>query len=294
MSIATIPLPIDGSLLRRIDMKTIVTHIGPDLDAISAIWLVKTFFSGWDEAALAFVPAGTTLGKNPPDEDPEILHVDTGLGKFDHHQSDADTCAARLVYEEIAEKKGENVALERMVLVVNDIDHFREVYFPNPTADYHELGLVAAIDGWRLMYPEDPLKIVFLGMDSLDGIYKTFQSKVAGEIELTENGSIFDSKWGKGIGIETSNDETVHLAQKMGYVVVVRKDPKKGSVRIKALPRNDIDLTPIYDRLKSEEPTATWFLHASRHMVLNGSSKNPDFVPSTKSLTDVITLVTSV
>lgn len=271
-------------------MKTIVTHIGPDVDAITAIWLVKTFLPGWEEANLAFVPAGKTVDGKGPDDSPDILHVDTGMGKFDHHQNDADTCASNLVYEEVSQQTGQNIALSRIVTVVNDIDHFREVYYPDPTADYHDFGLEGIIDGWRLMYHEDPLRLVSLGMDALDGIYKTFQSKVAAEKEL-KAGVVFDTAWGKGMGVETSNDETVHLAQKMGYVVVVRKDPKKGSVRIKSLPRADIDLTPLYNTLKKEEPSATWFLHASRHMVLNGSSKNPDFIPSAKSLADVIKLL---
>ncbi len=272
-------------------MKTIVTHIGPDLDAITSIWIVKTMWPGWVEASLAFVPAGTTLERLPPDDNPEVTHVDTGMGKFDHHQSNADTCAAKLVYEEVVRQIGEDEALGRLVAVVNDIDHFREVYFPNPTSDYYDFGLVSAIDGWRLMYPEDPLKIVSLGMDTLDGLYKTFQYKIAAEHQLKEKGIQFQTKWGKAIAIETGNDETVHLAQKMGFVLAVRKDPKKGSVRIKSLPREDIDLTVLYNRLKADEPTATWFLHASLHMVLNGSSKNPDFSPSQKTLKQVIDVI---
>ncbi|MBI3577046.1 chromate resistance protein [Candidatus Gottesmanbacteria bacterium] len=272
-------------------MKTIVTHIGPDVDAICAIWLVKTFFPGWEEASLAFVPAGKTLKDLAPDEDPEIIHVDTGFGKFDHHQSDADTCAARLVYEEIASQNGEDAALDRLTKVVNEIDHFREVFFPDPTNDVWDISLPATIDGWRLLYSDDPLKIVALGMDVLDGIYKTFQNKVWAEKELREKGVEFSTKWGKALGVETTNDETVHLAQKMGYAVVVRKDPKKGYLRIKSLPKKEIDLTSLYEQLKSEEPEATWFLHASRHMVLNGSTKNPDFRPSQKSLAAVIDLL---
>ena len=125
-------------------MKTIVTHFGPDCDAITSIWLAKTFLQGWEEAALAFVPAGTTLGGAPPDDNPEILHVDTGFGRFDHHQSDADTCAAMLVYGEIKKQRGPDAALERIVGVINDIDHFREVFFPNPTADFWNFGLDGA------------------------------------------------------------------------------------------------------------------------------------------------------
>ncbi|MEK7129505.1 MAG: chromate resistance protein ChrB domain-containing protein [Patescibacteria group bacterium] len=275
-------------------MKTLVTHIGPDLDAITGIWLVKTFFSGWEEASFAFVPAGQTLEGKPPDGNPDILHVDTGFGKFDHHQTDADTCASRLVLDEIQKTNGQDEALTRLVTVVNDVDHFREAFFPNPTADFWDIGLVAQIDGWRLLYADNPIRIVELGMAALDGIYKTFQNKVWAERELREKSIEFSTKWGKGIGVTTVNDEVVHLGQKMGYVVVVRKDPKKGYLRIKALPKAEIDLTPVYNRLKALDPSATWFLHASRHMVLNGSSKNPDMKPTKKSLPEIIEVIKNV
>ena len=269
-------------------MKTIVTHIGPDLDAIAGIWLIKMFFPGWEEASLGFVPAGNTLGGKPPDDNSEIIHVDTGFGKFDHHQNNADTCAALLVYEEVKRTRGTDPAMERLLALVNEIDHFREVFFPNPTADFWDLGLVTQIDGWRLLFADNPIKIVELGMQALDGIYKTFQNKVWAEKELKEKGVEFETKWGKGIGVETTNDETVHLAQKMGYAVAVRKDPKKGYVRIKSLPKDDIDLEALYNKLKSDEPDATWFLHASHHMVLNGSSKNPEMRPTKKTLQQII------
>jgi hypothetical protein len=74
----------------------------------------------------------------------------------------------------------------------------------------------------------------------------------------------------------------------MGYALVVRKDPKKGYLRIKSLPKDEIDLTDIYNRLKKEEPDATWFFHASRHMILNGSSKNPNMRPTQKTLGEII------
>lgn len=275
-------------------MKTIVVHFGPDLDAITGIWLVKTFFSGWEEATIAFVPAGKTLEDKPPDDNPEILHVDTGFGKFDHHQTDADTCAALLVYEEVKKLHGPDPALERMLAIVNDVDHFREVYRPNPTADLWDFHLASQIDGWRLLYSDNPLKIVALAMEALDAIYKVFQNKVWAEKELKEKGKEFVTRWGKGIGIETVNDEVVHLGQKMGYVMVARKDPKKGYLRIKSLPRETIDLTALYNTLKAGEPDATWFLHASRHMVLNGSSKNPDMRPSKRSLEEIIEVIKKV
>lgn len=274
-------------------MKTVVTHIGPDLDAITSTWLVKTFFPGWEEAEIVFVPAGTTLNKMNPDGDPEILHVDTGFGRFDHHQTDADTCAAMLVYEEIKKQHGPDPVLERMVEVVNDVDHFKEVFYPNASADYWEFWIVGQIDGWRLLFSDNPLKIMELGFASLDGIYKVMLNKIWAEKEL-DQASPFETRWGNGLGFETVNDEVIHQAQKRGYSVVIRKDPKKGYVRIKTLPKPEIDLTPLYERLKSDEPESTWFLHASRHMLLNGSAKNPEMKPTKRTLAELISVIKEV
>lgn len=275
-------------------MKTVVTHIGPDLDAITSVWLVKTFLPNWEEAQIAFVPAGTTLNKMVPDSDEEIIHVDTGFGKFDHHQTSDDTCAALLVYNEIKKYHGEDIPLERLAQVVNDVDHFREVFYPNPTADYWNFQLAGVIDGWRLLYSEDPQKIMALGMDALDAVYKSLQNKVWAEKEMKENGTEFESIWGKSFGIETVNDEVIHLAQKSGFQLVIRKDPKKKYVRIKSLPLPTIDLESVYNLLKEKDANATWFLHASHHMVLNGSAKNPDMRSTSLSLQEIIDIIKTI
>src|SRR3989339_974750 len=80
--------------------KIIVTHTNPDLDAVAAVWIVKRFWRGWEQADIQFVPAGETW---PHDkmlvEGEHIVHVDTGFGPFDHHQSNEDTCAAEKVWQ---------------------------------------------------------------------------------------------------------------------------------------------------------------------------------------------------
>lgn len=268
-------------------MKTVVTHNAPDLDAITSVWLVKTFLPDWEEASVAFVPAGKTYKDAPVDSDADIMHVDTGFGKFDHHQTNDFTCASKIIYEHIASEHGENEALARMVAYVTDVDHFQEVFYPDPAADMWDFSIVSVIDGWRLMYPEDDLKIMHLGMDCLDALYKVFQNKIWAEKAL-EEGIEFESEWGKALGLETINDSAVRLAQRRGYVLVVRKDPKKGYLRIKTIPKPEIDLEPYYQELKDAEPDATWFLHASHHMLLNGSTKNPDMRPSRRPLAEII------
>jgi hypothetical protein len=276
-------------------MKTIVTHYAPDVDAISSVWLIKRFLNGWADANLAFVSAGKTLNNDMVDCDPEILHVDTGMGILDHHQTDEDTCAARRVLEYLVDHRDEvrghhfpDEALVRMVDVINDIDHFREVYYPRPEADFYDFGFVAMLDGLKLLHPDDHVKLVEFGMMALDGIFKQFQNKVWAEEEIQKIGVVFDSPWGKGIGMETVNDEALRIAQRNGYMVAIRKDPKKGFVRMKALPDSAADFTDTWKRLKEKDPHATWFLHASKKMILNGSMKNPESHPSTLTLGEII------
>jgi hypothetical protein len=277
-------------------VKKIITHFAPDVDACTSLWLIRRFLAGWEKAKIGFVAAGKTFNNEPVDSDPNILHVDTGMGMLDHHQLDEDTCAAKRTLDFISQSKNSknksknfpDEALERMIDVVNDIDHFREVYFPNPAADFYDFGLVAIIDGLRLIYPDDHLKIVEFSLMALDGIYKNFQNKVWAEKEIVEKGVEFQTRWGRGIAMETINDEVVRLAQRQGYVVSVRKDPKKGYIRIKAMPESKTDLTMCYNICRKKDPEATWYLHAGKKMLLNGSMKNPDCRPTKLSLSEII------
>lgn len=278
-------------------MKKIVTHFSPDLDAVCSIWLVKRFLPGWNEAEVLFVPAGSTLEDQPVDQNKEVLHVDTGLGRFDHHQSDEFTCAAQKLFLHIKEarEKGRKIfnwnekALERMIDVVNSYDHFQEVFFPDATADFYDFSLSEIIEGWRLIL--DGNTVVSLSLFAFDGLYQKFKQKISAEEKIKEEGIGFKTRWGKGIAFQTGNDEVMHLAQKMGYKIVVRKDKKLGHLRIKSIPLPEIDLTAIYKKLVKKDPEATWFLHPGRHMLLNGSLKNPKTKPTKLSLEEVIKLI---
>src|SRR3989344_7595380 len=134
-------------------MRIIVTHTSPDLDAITSTWLIKRFLTGWENASVKFVPAGDRLNleseKISPEDYPdpvetigedEVIHVDTGLGPLDHHQTESDkVCGASLTLEFVigqAKIKEEKVAaLKRMAKVIVDIDHFKEVYRPDAISD---------------------------------------------------------------------------------------------------------------------------------------------------------------
>jgi hypothetical protein len=145
-------------------------------------------------------------------------------------------------------------------------------------------------------------------MDMFDSMFHYFENKVWAEKEIKEKGIEFTTKWGKSIAIETLNDTVLKLAQVMGYVLAVRKDPATGSIRIKGRPQRrrsrkysedvfenvEIDLTPVYEKLKKMDQDATWYLHVSKRMLLNGSSKNPEMKGSKISLDEVVEVLQNI
>ncbi|MEK7160254.1 MAG: hypothetical protein AAB702_02125 [Patescibacteria group bacterium] len=299
-------------------MNYIVTHTSPDMDAITSVWLLKKFLGGWDKAEVKFVPAGDRLLPLPKNDSfeyaiekkgkDEYIHVDTGMGPLDHHQTESDkVCGASLTFDFV--KKGlVNVkpsinkekleALERIVNFVVEVDHFKEIFRPEPLADYHDFSVVNILDGLKLLRPNQDTFYVDYICDCLDAILNDFENKIWAEREIKDIGIEFKTKWGKGLGIESINDSVIKLAQIMGYVVVVRRDPRKGYVRIKARPnekdKDGIDLTLAHEKLSKMDPNATWFLHVSKKMLLNGTPKNPKMKPTKLKLNDIMEVLKSV
>lgn len=277
-------------------MKTIVTHLNPDQDAVFSVWLIKRFFPGWQDVEVKFVPAGETLNNLPPDEDSDIIHVDTGLGKFDHHHTgDKTICAGILVLRSI---KNPHPALVRMAEIIRTVDHALERSWPNPTHDRYEFFLESILDGLKSL----PVKekgdaksqmVMDFGLTAFDGIFALMKEKAAAE-ELIKDGTKFNSPWGQGIAMLTENDTAHRLAERMGFSVIAVKDPKKGNVRIYAHPDSrDADLTFAYELATQKDPNSDWFLHASKKMLLNGSRANPKMRPTKLALEEIIKILSS-
>lgn len=277
-------------------MKTLVTHFSPDLDAITSCWLIKKYLPGWKNALIKFVPAGSSLNNQQADVNPEIIHVDTGLGKFDHHQTDSFTSASRLVFDHLCKKKfigsKDLEAQERLISLVTEFDHFREYFYPEPSSDRYTLLLHEVVEGLKKVLSDDRI-LMDMSFKLLEGTLINFKNKVSAEKEI-KKGYEFKSRWGKTLIVMTANSEVGKLAMKIGYNLVISKHPDKGYVRIKSPPLKDADLTPIYNKLIIIDPKATWFLHSSKRMLLNGTSKNPTMKPSSLSIPQLIELVKSV
>ncbi len=268
--------------------KTIVTHIAPDFDGIPAIWLLKKFHPDFEDAKVAFVPAGTTLGGMEVDSDPDIVHVDTGMGKFDHHETNAYTCGAKLVWQWLKKDlRIKDEAVDRIVELATALDHAKDNEWPDPADDKWELSINAILTGWKLEWPGQNEKYVELGMIALDGLYAIMRSKVAAEAEI-EKAVKFKTKWGTALASSTGGDNFLDLAIRQGYVLAVTKDRTRGFVRITGASPQGVDLTKAYEQFKKLDPDASWFLHASKVLLRNGSNKNPSMVPTKLSLLEVM------
>ena len=274
--------------------KLIITHFNPDLDAICSVWLLRKFDPGFKEAEVDFVPAGETYKNMNVDKDEDILHVDTGLGRFDHHQfKDRKICAAKLVFNYLKSRRKElkdNKGLVQLIKVICEIDHFGEVLWPDAASDRYNFFVSELLDGLKQGGRLDDRGLIKFGSQCLEGIYSSLKIKVKADEDLKE-GYEFETKWGKAIGCFSENNEVLKLGQKIGYVLVVQKDAKIEHVRIKARPDSKADLTEARDKLANLDPKATWFLHISKKMLLNGSTKNIKMKPSRLSLKKVISVL---
>lgn len=277
--------------------KLIITHIFPDFDAITSVWLLQRFDSQWTDAGVEFVVAGQTLKGEAADSDPDVIHVDTGLGRFDHHQLPGRTCAAKLVLEWLLEEKKipekYRESLRRLIEVVTQVDNFEDCYWPEATADRYDLGLPQLFDYLKLSSQLNDKELVFQGILLLDAVLFGLTEKVRGEAEITA-GVQFESIYGRSLGLLSQQNWSVKLAQKKGYNLVVKKEPRTDLVAIKCQPKPELDLTKLYEALKKADPTANWYFHQSKHIILNGSRHNPKVVASRLSLEELIELIKSI
>lgn len=282
--------------------KLLVTHHAPDLDAVGAVWLFKTFDTQhYGHAKIAFVNPGDTISDAERKElgfEPEhVVHVDTGLGEFDHHQPDRGQqhiSATSLVYDHICEIHPDLVkdtALKYIVDFITGTDHFDEVNWPDASHHRYVLMIHSLIRGHEFTDMHDDDSQMQFGMQCLTNAYAGMKQRVVAEEILASEGEEFETTLGKGLALETSNDDTLKLGQKRGYQLVLRKDPKLGNVRIKLHPDSNYDLKPLADKINSIDTTGTWFYHASGKMLLNGSSKHRSQKATPLTLTEVINLI---
>lgn len=278
--------------------KTLVTHTHPDLDAIFSMWLFVRFDqSRYGDAKLAYVAAGETYKGEPVDSNDDVIHVDTGRGAFDHHQPGVlNTCAGKLVYDYLlagGQAHEDDVALKEMVDFVLDIDHFKDLYWPDSNNSRYAFMLheiVPALHSLQIYDDEAVTRMIF---SYLDATYQKLKEREKGK-EILEAGLEFDSKWGKGIAVEGNVDDLSKLGQRMGYQIVVLYNSKKQYMKVKTAPHVSLDLKPLYDKMVELEGPNMWFYHNSGHIMLTGSDKGGPKAPTKMTLETMLEVIKNI
>lgn len=280
----------------------IVTHHAPDLDAITACWLLKKFDTQhFADAHVAFVSPGNTISQQELDdlaEKPDdVVYVDTGLGKFDHHQPERAVeriCATSLVYDHLLEthpELKEDEALQAIVELTNQIDHFEEVHWPEAQSPRHLFMIQELIRGHEYTDPHNDDSQLHFGFQCLENAYASLTQHFKALEIIRQKGYELEIEGGKALVLLTRNDDTIKVAQKQGYLLVARKDPKLGHIRIKVRPDAPFNLDELEKKILAADRKGTWFYHGSGKMLLNGSLKNPSQVPSPLTYEQLIVLI---
>lgn len=285
--------------------KLLVTHHAPDLDAVGSVWLFKRFDTQhYGDAHVTFVNPGATITLEAAEEFGcqlhEVTHVDTGLGEFDHHQPERGQLhisASSLVFNHLCEIHPElinDAALAYIVEFITDVDHFGEVNWPDASSKRYAFMLHDLIRGIEFTDPHNDDSQLHFGMQCLDSVYAVLTSRFKAEESIAEAGQPFEIPAGKCLAIETRNDDTIKIAQKMGYVLVVRKDPEAGNIRVKVRPDIDLDLKPVADKINEIDHKGTWYYHPSGKMLLNGSVKHRNQTASPLPLQQIVDIIKEV
>lgn len=268
-------------------MKTLITHINPHLDDIFGIWLLKKFDPKYKDFEVKFISA--THDKSGEETEDRVF-VGTGGGRFDEHKEGLSTCAGSLVFDYL---KKENLLPKDEITVsalVKMVDWNKKIDTGTiPTEAYDEFSVPAFIRS-KDTTEKGSLKDVEIGIEILDRILDV-SKKNQQSFKDWESRIEFQSKFGKSYAL---NSETIDrsFCKRMGGDLFVIYHPKHKSVQY-FTPSQTLDLTPIYEKVKSLDPEASWYLHQSHHIVLCGSSSAPDSKPSKLSFEQLIEVAKS-
>lgn len=254
----------------------IVGHLHPDLDCLAGIWILRRW-GGMQDATLRFVPAGETLDGRAPDADPQIVHVDTGGGRFDHHRTnDHALSAAELVRRAVAP---DDAVLARLIRHVTQIDHAR--IDVSPIFNVNDL-----IAGHHILHATEPELVVIAMMSNFDAWYAQEARQLRLDAAFAQRVE-FDTPWGLGIAMESDDGGSSRLAFGVGAILYVYRDGQ-GRSGIAARARSRVDLTPVFYDLRRLDPGADWYLHPSKRLLLCGTAKAPPRVPSKLTLDQIV------
>lgn len=269
-------------------MKTLVTHLIPHLDDVTAMWLLKRFDPASKKAALKFVPTasgGITLPKGE-------LGLGVGRGKYDEHKGDRFDSATSLVWKDLKKRKktpkgATGDALAELVDYVRrgDLGEYigrgGETFALSPI-----LRAMAELPG------HSSRSATLVGFNILDAMLVLYEERVVIDRAI-DTGIVFKTKWGKGIGVrvEAIPGSVSNRVAERGFALVVLSYPKRGDLHVRATPSSKANFTRLANHVKKEEPGAEWFFHHGKKMLIHGDRIAPTSIRTSYDLKSMIALV---
>jgi len=296
-------------------IKSFVVHKFPDIDCLSALWLMLRFghlkFEGVETATVDYLSIDDVDGEVL--EKQGIIALDTGNWRFDHHNlspNQKNICATVLVAKYLEIDK-EN-ALGKILNFVQRKDVEAKGVISNDYLD-QAFHFSSFVDDLNLLYPNDPQKIQKVVFELLDAHYYSEKSwfDLLDQIQIAAK--IQTSK-GKIVYLVSDSNKAAKATRYRGFDVCIIQETHTNNIAIQwnsskfkeADHKNMVMRTIVYLRfleslyrhekvnvneLKSFETYLGWFLHSSSKFVLYGSRKVSITQPSSISPEFILEIV---
>jgi hypothetical protein len=296
---------------------TIISHEGPHLDELAAIWLLKSFgeekFPGIEKARLIF-DREQASGKSAADFEKEgvlLIGVGEGRGRFNEHPVNGDRkegeCAATLVAKEL--EVDDDPALQKIL---------RYVLITETQGGAKPFELSSLV---KTLSDEEPEKLVEWTTRALEAKYREqlqFWSRTKQEFEKNSKIETVPGLNGRmlKIAVVVSDDKLVYrfaFSLHGGRIAVVVQKKSTGNVQIFMNKRFGLFMDDIAQMIRYEEQRVKsnvvttdwemlraegkiegveeWYYHWAAQMLLNGSLTAPNVPPTKLSLEKIIKIV---
>lgn len=271
-----------------LEITTLVGHRFPDDDVWLCFWIAKKFLPQTKNAKMVVVESGTSLLES--EDDPSVLHFDTGGGEYDQHtQGKERTCSALILAENLlVEKDPGLIALLEMVTKVDNVEPLLATEIHSAILGYprifHENGDI----NWE--------KVQERVFELFEMIYAQETLRAENREKLGEHVSWANLNNGLRVATILWHPELRDAAYEAGADVVLFTVPKKRPKYLVGVQMNrklkgllslrgvatemraaEADMRDIQvnrgdlDYVGQEGPIANWFLHDSLALVLCGS-----------------------
>ena len=258
---------------RNRDIRRVITHVCPDLDAISSVWFFMRFIAK-KQLDVKFVPASWDgHDMSPHDVALDIDAGGRGLKGRRTFKGQVHSCFKFLV-----EKYANNET--RMILkpLVKFIDRNDTYGGVNKVGDFSKnknhqitafIALSLALKAFRAVHNSDPL--VFERMSELlDGVYKINKDFIKNQKDVLQKSIVV----GKTIILpEGGNGSSRGFLFKKGYEALVYVDGNNiGLLTSGGLRANSPEVMKV---IASAGESSEWFVHSAGYLVARGTRKDP-------------------